>query len=640
MAARKLQSEIDKILKKVSEGVQTFEDIYESIQDASAPHKEKLETELKKEIKKLQRYRDQIKTWIGSNEIKDKRQLIENRKLIETQMEKFKACEKELKTKPFSKEGIQLAAKVDPLEKEKEELYMWINDITDKLNAQIDKCEAEMEVLQASAKKTRKSDTSKQDRLQELEKSVENHKFHIGKLEVIMRLLENESLSIEAVKNIQESVEYYVESNEDPDFLDDDSIYDELNLEDAEAFGITVADEQDASLSNDQISAMHDGAKDSIVSPTAKEKENVPTAAPIKLAGLPAGFQKVDRSELANHHNSSKAKDGSSKRGSVQSVPSNAPAMPQPGSATLVQSSSVSTPASSSAQSSATFLVNDANAIPGGVINAQDTHPAPVTPAPPQGSWAIAASSHLSGNSTGGTAVPVTDEKSKGQKKAGNATANSKFGDLKAASPHRSGAKASQPTSPQGFSSRESFAAAAANSSSLSGATESRLPPSLVDLVASFEATKERSKRDYTFLQTMLESSYRSMPDQYDLERLRYYHPVEPYPTPSYYPQQPLAAFESAALFEKFDVDTLFFIFYYHHDSYQRYLAARELKRQSWRFHKKYLTWFQRHEGPKMITDEYEQGTYIYFDFEGAWCQRKKAEFRFEYRFLEDEDLL
>lgn len=32
----------------------------------------------------LQRLRDQIKTWVASNEIKDKRQLIENRKLIET----------------------------------------------------------------------------------------------------------------------------------------------------------------------------------------------------------------------------------------------------------------------------------------------------------------------------------------------------------------------------------------------------------------------------------------------------------------------------------------------------------------------------------------------------------------------------
>lgn len=50
-------------------------------------------------------------------------------------------------------------------------------------------------------------------------------------------------------------------------------------------------------------------------------------------------------------------------------------------------------------------------------------------------------------------------------------------------------------------------------------------------------------------------------------------------------------------------------------NTYQQYLAAKELKKQSWRYHKKYNTWFQRHEEPKVATDEYEQGTYVYFDF-------------------------
>ena len=43
--------------------------------------KEKYEGDLKKEIKKLQRLRDQIKTWIGSNDIRDKSALIEARKV-------------------------------------------------------------------------------------------------------------------------------------------------------------------------------------------------------------------------------------------------------------------------------------------------------------------------------------------------------------------------------------------------------------------------------------------------------------------------------------------------------------------------------------------------------------------------------
>jgi CCR4-NOT transcriptional regulation complex NOT5 subunit len=43
--------------------------------------KDKYEGELKKEIKKLQRLRDQIKTWVGSNDIKDKSALVEARKV-------------------------------------------------------------------------------------------------------------------------------------------------------------------------------------------------------------------------------------------------------------------------------------------------------------------------------------------------------------------------------------------------------------------------------------------------------------------------------------------------------------------------------------------------------------------------------
>ena len=49
------------------------------------------------------------------------------------------------------------------------------------------------------------------------------------------------------------------------------------------------------------------------------------------------------------------------------------------------------------------------------------------------------------------------------------------------------------------------------------------------------------------------------------------------------------------------------------------------------------MTWFQRHEEPKKVTEEFEQGTYIYFDYESGWSQRKKSDFVFEYCYLEDE---
>lgn len=52
---RKLQGEIDRCLKKVSEGVEQFEDIWQKLHNAAnANQKEKYEADLKKEIKKLQ----------------------------------------------------------------------------------------------------------------------------------------------------------------------------------------------------------------------------------------------------------------------------------------------------------------------------------------------------------------------------------------------------------------------------------------------------------------------------------------------------------------------------------------------------------------------------------------------------------
>lgn len=65
--------------------METFEDIWQKVHNATnSNQKEKYEADLKKEIKKLQRLRDQIKSWIASGEIKDKSTLLDYRKLIET----------------------------------------------------------------------------------------------------------------------------------------------------------------------------------------------------------------------------------------------------------------------------------------------------------------------------------------------------------------------------------------------------------------------------------------------------------------------------------------------------------------------------------------------------------------------------
>lgn len=193
-------AEIERTLKKVTEGVEIFEETFDKLYAATtANQKEKYEQDLKKEIKKLQRLRDQIKNWISSSEIKDKSTLIESRKVIEQQMERFKACEREMKTKAYSKEGLNAATKVDPKEREKAELCGWINTSVDKLSTQVDAFEAEIESMQLAVKRNKRMDADKVEKVKALEVKVERHKYHMMKLELILRCIENGVLSFDKV---------------------------------------------------------------------------------------------------------------------------------------------------------------------------------------------------------------------------------------------------------------------------------------------------------------------------------------------------------------------------------------------------------------------------------------------------------
>ena len=134
----------------------------------------------------------------------------------------------------------------------------------------------------------------------------------------------------------------------------------------------------------------------------------------------------------------------------------------------------------------------------------------------------------------------------------------------------------------------------------------------------------------------LLDMAYQNKPTPDDSDRPKTYVPRTACTVPSCFPTAPLPV-DRTFVESKLDLDTLFFIFYQQQGSYQQYQAARELKKQSWRYHKKYLTWFQRHQEPTKTTDEYEQGTYKYFDGEQKWAEEIRPNFTFEYSFLEDE---
>lgn len=45
-------------------------------------------------------------------------------------------------------------------------------------------------------------------------------------------MLDNDSIQVEAIHKIKDDVEYYIDSSQDPDFEENEFLYDDLDLED------------------------------------------------------------------------------------------------------------------------------------------------------------------------------------------------------------------------------------------------------------------------------------------------------------------------------------------------------------------------------------------------------------------------
>ncbi|KAH9843689.1 Not1 N-terminal domain, CCR4-Not complex component-domain-containing protein [Rhodofomes roseus] len=747
MAARKLQTEIDRTLKKVAEGVELFESIYDKMQaSTNQTQKEKLETDLKTQIKKLQRLRDQIKTWVASNDIKDKTALLDNRRLIETQMEKFKACEKEMKTKAFSKEGLTQHAKLDPKAQEKLEVTQWVNNQVEELQLQLEQAEAEIETLQGGGKKKNKAGGAAAERLETLEQLNERRKWHISRLEIILRLLDNGTLPTEKVLGLKEDVQYFVESNMDENFDEDEGIYDELNLdEEEEKFGLANDDDSDESeAASDDLpprtpSKKHD--EESVASSNKRDGSPVlkkatvtlqlrtkppnanfaaqPMASilkvglppPLRPAPLPVRYAAAAAAAVAPSTPQSAVQPPSTPSATIASS-SNQPAAPTAPSIASTTAASSLTPDQVSAVTSSPSLTHLS------VTSPMLSSAASVSAQHADGYTDSPALSEAVPSSIGGPAATSSPQRIQRKASTSSPTAVQALASVVSCclqspteAPPQSLANgppqlapgaipsAGYSPMPQQAQAYPSSSAPAANAQSSSSsplpptqlpqyppgvkasgagpaldlehsvppgvipqqnlgvqrpgstvptqmpqqappARPSAFPGSLSDLVVSFENVKQKAPHRMSNLDQvhkLLQGSYSSMPQPQDTEKPKYYVPRNPIQTPAYYPQTPNPILNTAGIFSQLDVETLFYVFYYLPGTYQQYLAAKELKRQSWRFHVKYLTWFQRHSEPQAITEEYEQGVYVYFDWEGSWCQRKKSDFRFEYRYLSED---
>jgi CCR4-NOT transcription complex subunit 3 len=527
-------------------------------------------------------------------------------------MEKFKAVEKEMKTKAYSKEGLLASARLDPKSQQKQDMVNFLSDCTAELDRQIEACEAEAEGLAVTLKKGKKGDSSKADRVAEVERIVERHKWHQGKLELIRRLLENGQLEVESVEGIKEDIKWYVESNQDVDYMadEDENIYDELNLDEEiaeEVFGMGLdADRmssQDTTSQQDDMSEIHASSK-------AKE---------VGAARRPSAPVKSPMPAVSTLHTPSSTP-------SFGASPSNGTAkpVPLPTKPGELKYASVATAAAAAERNVGIAPLPP----PPGQAPVQPTHAVPVA-VPKQSTPVIPPAQPAQRHGSSASTPSHVPEKAPtpAVERAPSPKPNAR---LPSPGTPPAGPLPDIPKEPSVPPSPAPVESQANGTNGINGAYESvetslqedcvfHLPAGLQDLMTSFEATKKRLLPNPPALTRSLELSYLNAPDSIDAEKPKHYKPTQRYNTPNHYPQEPLPIFDDPALYRRVDTDTLFYVFYYRQGTYQQYLAAKELKRQSWRFHKQYQTWFQRHEEPKTITEEFEQGTYRFFDYESTW---------------------
>ena len=524
-------------------------------------------------------------------------------------METFKAVEKEMKTKAFSKEGLSQNIKQDPKEKERTELCDFLGDQLDEINRILtEELEPEVNTLQTALKKKQK-DSSKADRMAELEQHTETYKWHESRLQLLLRSLQNGNVENETVAAIKSDIEEVVKEAREPEFDPDayEGIYDDCNLDSEEAqFGL-VNNEADRISSQDAQSIQEDNEPEPATlkktkseptaqrRPSAQLKSPLPALATLNTMPPPVSIPKdpgMKPAPLPNRapggtlkYASAAAAAAASDKSGMGINPLPAPAGTSPGSSmppfpAPAKTSDTTSPASIPAQP-------------------VEKEPSPVTgpmnePSPPE-QTNHSKSPTLSSTSARGASVPSSVPPTPAMEQA-EAVQEPVIADEIATT----NGDAHEDTAEESIY---------------------HLPPGLQDLLDSFETTKTRVSQPPSQLSRVLQASQETCPEALDADRPQHYRPTFKYNTPGHYPQDVLPIFDDPALYDnqRMETDTLFYIFYYRQNTYQQWLAARALKNQSWRFHKQYQTWFQRHEEPKSITEEYEQGTYRFFDYESTW---------------------
>ncbi|KAH9286170.1 CCR4-NOT transcription complex subunit 3 [Echinococcus granulosus] len=665
---RKLQCDIDRTLKRVQEGRVAFQEILDKFEGSNnQTQKEKFEADLKKEIKRLQRFRDQIKTWHTCNDIKDKRPLLEARKLIEMDMERFKVIEKETKTKAYSKEGLLSAdAKKDPLQKEKEELDEWLKQSISALQTKSERYEYDLETLSTTGKKKR-VDKEKAALLEEKKQKLEFCAYHIEKLETVMRHLDNERLDCSKVRSLKDPIEYVIESIDDVSMEDYRSLYEDMHLEDIGDVALSTA----TKAGNDDDPTLFSSSlpPGSSTSSNASSRERPKTSLEEKCIFNPTSLSSTSTPVKEKKEKSAKSQPASASVN--QTLPSS---FHLPGSSTATPSSNKKSFAGAAAK----------HQQPEAIKPEFDRLTVPIPDSAPihRENYAKVAGDLKKDKSkkelhqqyefdpktviSSSSATPTKNEKRKVEEAKERAqSSDSAVSIIKLPSPTHTPSVAvdvvSVSVAPPLTSVSLNSVTSKSSASTSQALTTANVAPAMSklqqeqrpspapfvlvhprDALAPFRnqhLDKQRTLPPELRAQLQaLEIAFRRSPLPTDIFKSRMLVTKRPINVPSFFPLEPFKGHDLEEYYMKMDAQTLFFIFYYFEGTRAQYFAAKALKRMSWRFHTKYMYWFQRNEEPKQITEEFESGAYVFYDFE-TMSQRKKDEFVFLYSFLEDNDL-
>lgn len=633
MSNRKLQQECDKLHKKISEGLLIFDDTYEKILASdNASQKDRLESELRKEIKKLQRSRDQVKQWLGDGSIKlDKNLLQDSRARIENAMERFKEVEKVSKMKQFSNEGLEMQTKLGARgldEAKKNEAAKYVTDVLEELGRQNELLGGEVSTLSA-----KKRLGNSQLMIDDLNLKIERNNMHISKLEQVLHNLENEQLEPERIDDIKDDLDYYVENNQAADFVEYNEFYDILELNESPSIAPTSSytshpdDSPTASAKNTPPSSLQLPQSSLSTGPSALVQASAPASQP-----APSNLQ-----PSANSNATSTPTPAPASASAVTSA-----LRPPPAASSSNMGSGPTHPTGNGPTAAAVLAssLNNSQAASGSHSGSPATHGTPTKPPMSNGPSATnigtpkAPPPGLSNQVRNGSPV------SHGQVARSSAEELKKKVISQAAA--QSGAHIGSPASTEAATHQVSESAG-------QGSVQSSPLPAMnvelngfAEIAAKYSAlTQSRLANPMPFhaISQVLETSLLNCPDSADAERPRQYNPVNVHPLSVDYPQEPMFELSSAKLMKKFDNDTLFFCFYYGEgqDDLLKYNAAKELSNRGWVFNTETKQWFSRDDRAKsrsvsvVASEEQDVGqSYKYFDYQSSWLIRRKDNYNFK----------